>query len=260
MAAFIPSVRCSSALASGSRSGARLAVSIRSLSTSDDTRPHWWHRHQHGAVGCWLCGGRLNDHGGWSSVAGRRCGRLNGAWRRGVTGWSAVVWQDSVMPSADDLVIVGAGVGVRSQLEDDVLVYPVIVVLDWQITDRLSLDTHMTTGWANQTVVRNWSTSWRRNLDLAARGGLRLRTLPTRFNSGPTFPAAWAPRRRCRWHVTLITWEPLHAPGLGDRPTRWLHRRTVEFQGDRAGVEIDVYASTLRPGSRHSEFQGAVRF
>ena len=48
-----------------------------------------------------------------------------------------------------DLVI-GGGVGVRSQIEDDLLIYP-IIVLDWSITDRLSLSTRLTTGWSNQS-------------------------------------------------------------------------------------------------------------
>ena len=67
-------------------------------------------------------------------------------------------WSDSVIGGgaagfsyafSRDLII-GAGLGVRSQLEDDALLYP-IIVLDWQITDRLSLDTRLETGWANQS-------------------------------------------------------------------------------------------------------------
>jgi opacity protein-like surface antigen len=50
-----------------------------------------------------------------------------------------------------DLVI-GGGVGVRSQIEDDLLIYP-IIVLDWKIIDRLSLSTRLTTGWSGQSGV-----------------------------------------------------------------------------------------------------------
>jgi hypothetical protein len=45
---------------------------------------------------------------------------------------------------------IGGGLGARSQILDDVLIYPIIVV-DWHITDRLLLSTRMTSGWANQT-------------------------------------------------------------------------------------------------------------
>ncbi len=48
-----------------------------------------------------------------------------------------------------DLVL-GGGVGIQSQIEDDVLIYPIIVA-DWTITKRLRLSTRLTTGWANQT-------------------------------------------------------------------------------------------------------------
>lgn len=48
-----------------------------------------------------------------------------------------------------DLVL-GGGVGVQTRIEDDLLIYPIIVA-DWQITDRLRLSTRLTTGWANQT-------------------------------------------------------------------------------------------------------------
>jgi len=46
--------------------------------------------------------------------------------------------------------VLGGGVGVRSRIEDDLLIYPVIV-LDWQISERLKLSTNITTGWANQS-------------------------------------------------------------------------------------------------------------
>ena len=46
--------------------------------------------------------------------------------------------------------VIGGGVGVRSQIEDDLLIYP-IIVLDWNITDRLSFSTRLTTGWSNQS-------------------------------------------------------------------------------------------------------------
>ncbi len=46
--------------------------------------------------------------------------------------------------------VLGGGVGVRSRIEDSLLIYPVIV-LDWQISDRLKLSTNLTTGWANQS-------------------------------------------------------------------------------------------------------------
>lgn len=45
---------------------------------------------------------------------------------------------------------IGGGIGARSQILDDVLIYP-IIVLNWQITDRLLFSTRMTSGWANQT-------------------------------------------------------------------------------------------------------------
>ncbi|MDP7029550.1 MAG: hypothetical protein QF733_04935 [Phycisphaerales bacterium] len=47
-------------------------------------------------------------------------------------------------------LVVGGGVGVRSRIEDSLLIYPVIV-LDWQISERLMLSTNLTTGWANQS-------------------------------------------------------------------------------------------------------------
>jgi hypothetical protein len=55
----------------------------------------------------------------------------------------------AVYAFSNDFVL-GGGLGVRSQLEDDLLIYP-ILVLDWDITDRLSLSTRLTTGWANQS-------------------------------------------------------------------------------------------------------------
>jgi len=48
-----------------------------------------------------------------------------------------------------DLVL-GGGVGVQTRIEDDLLVYPIIVA-EWKIADRLRLSTRLTTGWANQT-------------------------------------------------------------------------------------------------------------
>ena len=45
---------------------------------------------------------------------------------------------------------IGGGIGARSQILDNVLIYP-IIVLNWQITDRLLFSTRMTSGWANQT-------------------------------------------------------------------------------------------------------------
>lgn len=45
---------------------------------------------------------------------------------------------------------VGGGIGVRSRILDGVLIYPVIVV-DWNITDKLQLSTRLTSGWGNQT-------------------------------------------------------------------------------------------------------------
>ena len=69
-----------------------------------------------------------------------------GSWNDGVIGGGAGGFSYAF---SKDLVI-GAGLGIRSQLEDDALFYP-IIVLDWQITDRLSLDTRLETGWANQS-------------------------------------------------------------------------------------------------------------
>ena len=53
-------------------------------------------------------------------------------------------------PTFSENLTLGGGIGIRSQLEDDALFYPIIIV-DWQITDRLSFDTRLTTGWANQS-------------------------------------------------------------------------------------------------------------
>ncbi|MDP6987091.1 MAG: hypothetical protein QGG74_03495 [Phycisphaerales bacterium] len=47
-------------------------------------------------------------------------------------------------------LILGGGVGVQTQIEDDLLVYPIIVA-EWKIAERLRLSTQLTTGWANQT-------------------------------------------------------------------------------------------------------------
>ena len=52
--------------------------------------------------------------------------------------------------SFDETLSLGGGVGVRSQILDDVLVYP-IVVIEWSIMDDLLLSTRLTSGWANQT-------------------------------------------------------------------------------------------------------------
>jgi hypothetical protein len=49
----------------------------------------------------------------------------------------------------EDLIL-GGGVGIQTQIEDDLLVYP-IVVAEWSLTERLRLSTSLTTGWANQT-------------------------------------------------------------------------------------------------------------
>jgi hypothetical protein len=52
--------------------------------------------------------------------------------------------------SFHDRLSLGGGVGVRSQILDDVLIYPIVVV-EWAITDELRLSTRLTSGWANQT-------------------------------------------------------------------------------------------------------------
>lgn len=63
-----------------------------------------------------------------------------------VTGGGAV----GAVYSFSETFSIGGGIGARSRILDEVLIYPVIVV-DWHITDRLSLSTRMTSGWANQT-------------------------------------------------------------------------------------------------------------
>jgi hypothetical protein len=52
----------------------------------------------------------------------------------------------------NDRLALGLGVGVRSRILDDALIYPVVIV-EWGITDRLRLSTRLTSGWANQTGV-----------------------------------------------------------------------------------------------------------
>jgi hypothetical protein len=47
-------------------------------------------------------------------------------------------------------LVLGGGIGAQSQLEDDVLIYPIIIV-EWQIAERFHLSTSLTSGWANQT-------------------------------------------------------------------------------------------------------------
>ena len=59
----------------------------------------------------------------------------------------------------------GGGLGVESQLEDDPLFYPVIVV-DWQMADRWLLTTRMSTGWADQTGIQ-LVYDWTETLDVA---------------------------------------------------------------------------------------------
>ncbi|MCH2135300.1 MAG: DUF6268 family outer membrane beta-barrel protein [Phycisphaerales bacterium] len=52
--------------------------------------------------------------------------------------------------SFDKDLSVGGGVGVRSRILDNVLIYPVIVV-NWNITDKLTFTTRLTSGWGNRT-------------------------------------------------------------------------------------------------------------
>ena len=47
-------------------------------------------------------------------------------------------------------LVLGGGIGLQSRIEDDVLIYPIIVV-EWEIAERLRLSTRLTSGWANQT-------------------------------------------------------------------------------------------------------------
>jgi len=61
-----------------------------------------------------------------------------------------------------DTLTIGGGLGVITQLEDDPLFYPVIIV-DWEIIDRLVLTTRVSTGWANETgieLVYHWTDNW----------------------------------------------------------------------------------------------------
>jgi len=50
---------------------------------------------------------------------------------------------------SEDLIL-GGGVGVQTRIEDELLIYPIIVA-EWKIADRLRLSTRLTSGWADQT-------------------------------------------------------------------------------------------------------------
>ena len=91
----------------------------------------------------WQASQRLQIFGGgqarWAAEAG---GDLGDGFEGGGAFGAAWAFSRSL--------VIGGGLGVRTQLEDDVLFYPVVVA-EWQISDRLSLSTRLTTGWANQS-------------------------------------------------------------------------------------------------------------
>ncbi|MCH2142735.1 MAG: hypothetical protein MK077_07050 [Phycisphaerales bacterium] len=47
-------------------------------------------------------------------------------------------------------LVLGGGVGIRSRILDDPLWFPIVVV-EWQITERLRLSSRLTSGWANRS-------------------------------------------------------------------------------------------------------------
>lgn len=49
-----------------------------------------------------------------------------------------------------ETLALGGGIGVQSRVLDDVLIYPIVVV-DWEISDKLTFSTRLTNDWANQT-------------------------------------------------------------------------------------------------------------
>ena len=50
----------------------------------------------------------------------------------------------------NDRLVLGGGVGMRTRILDDPLWFPIIVV-EWQIAERLRLSSRLTSGWANQS-------------------------------------------------------------------------------------------------------------
>lgn len=55
--------------------------------------------------------------------------------------------------SFDKDLTIGGGLGIESQLEDSLLYYPIIVV-DWQIAPRWSVNTRITSGWGDSAGVQ----------------------------------------------------------------------------------------------------------
>ncbi len=144
----------------------------------------------------------------------------------------------------------GGGVGVRSQLEDDALFYP-IIILDWQITDRLSFDTRLTTGWANQSGAE-LVYELNENLDVGIAAVFdyeRFRLddsgpLPNGVGTTETLPLTF-----------YFSWEPTEDVSLTFYAGATVYGR---IKATNAASQ-DVYADNYKPAPVIG-FQGAVRF
>ena len=64
--------------------------------------------------------------------------------------------------SFDENLTLGGGLGIESQLEDSVYIYPIVVV-DWRINDQWSVNTRITSGWgdtAGVQLIYDWTDSF----------------------------------------------------------------------------------------------------
>ncbi|MCH2133972.1 MAG: DUF6268 family outer membrane beta-barrel protein [Phycisphaerales bacterium] len=190
---------------------------------------------------------RLDDH--WMIFGGGQAlwsVEEGGAWGDGIIGGGAAGF--SYAFSRD--LIIGGGVGVRSQLEDDALIYP-IVVLDWQITDRLSLDTRLTTGWANQSGAE-LVYELTEDLDIA----LSVVFDYERFRLDDSGPVAGGVGTTETLPLALtLTWEPIPEASISVYAGATVYGRIKVTNS----ASQDVYASTYDPAAIIG-VQGAIRF
>lgn len=190
---------------------------------------------------------RLDDH--WMIFGGGQVMwsvEERGSWSRGIIGGGA----GGISYAFSKDLIIGGGVGVRSQLEDSALIYP-IVVLDWQITDRLSLDTRLTTGWANQSGAE-LVYELAEDLDLSFAVVFDYERF--RLDSSGPVPGGVGTTEALPLALTL-TWEPFKDATISIYAGATVYGR-IKVTDPSAN---DVFASTYDPAAIIG-FQGAIRF
>jgi len=190
---------------------------------------------------------RVDDH--WMIFGGGQVMwsvEERGSWSRGIIGGGAA----GISYAFSKDLIIGGGLGVRSQLEDSALFYP-IVVLDWQITDRLSLDTRLTTGWANQSGAE-LVYELTEELDLSFAVVFDYERF--RLDSSGPVPGGVGTTEALPLALAL-TWEPYPDATISIYAGATVYGRIKVTDS----AQNDVFASTYDPAAIIG-FQGAIRF